>query len=233
MRMFTVFAGCVVVLSLAAVSSTAQTPTSEQIAQQMVRSFRDNSPMSPFMALAATVEGDEKKIIDDGQAKILAAGMATTGEKLSGQPGAQIVMVYMAWLRSRRPATAEKVAVYESRLKKIDKPTIDAWQAAEAKSGTAGNSRMLTLAAIAFHDFLFQGAEWREGNPARALARLGSLSRDSVSKWKSAVKGTSSEESPLAAWALLAVDGLFVNDRFQTEAFETALPAAQKLLSAR
>ncbi len=34
-------------------------------------------------------------------------------------------------------------------------------------------------------------------------------------------------------WALLTVDQLFVNDAFQPSVFDAALPAAQKLLSAR
>lgn len=218
------------IVSVAWIPSSAQTSSSDQIAQEMMRAVKDNSPMSPLMALAATVEGDEKKIIENGQSKLLDAAMATTGEKLSGQSGAQILITYMAWLRSRRPVTAEKVAIYEARLKMIDKATIDAWQAAEAQSGTAGNSRMLTLAAIAFHDFLFQGGRWKEGNPARALTRLGSLSRDAVTRWKSTVKGGSYEESPFAARALIAVDGLFLNDKLQVDKFDAALPAARKLL---
>lgn len=217
----------------AAPSAMAQTPSAEQIAQQMVKAVKDNRPMSPLMALAATVEGDEKKVIGDGDTRILTAAMAATGEKLSGQSGAQILMAYMAWLRSRRPVTSKKVAMYESRLQKIDKATIDAWQAAERKSGTSGNSRMLTLAAIAFHDFLFEGGDWKDGDPARALARLGSLSPDAVTRWKSTVQDNSSEESPFAAWALVAVDGLFVGDKFQPDVFDAALPAAQRLLVRR
>lgn len=220
--------------SVAAQSPVSQSPAFERIGVQMVRAFKLSSPMHPFNALAAPVEGEEKEIIKDGQTRLLQAAMTNMGERqLTGQAGAQVLIAYMAWLRSRRPVTAEKVVTYESRLKMIDRATIDVWQAAEAKSGTPGNSRLLTVAAIAFHDFLFQGAEWKDGNPTQALARLASLTPDAVTRWKAAVKGNSYEEHPFAAWALIAVDGLFVADKFNVDAFDAALPAAQKMLNTR
>lgn len=94
-----------------------------------------------------------------------------------------------------------------------------------------GNSPTLTLIAIVFQDFLFENGEWKKGNPDRALARLGSLARDAVSRWKEAAKASGDEA--YGAWALLAVDALFVNDSFQPAVFDAAFPAAQKLLSAR
>jgi hypothetical protein len=199
------------------------------IARQMVQAFNATHVLSPIAALSFSVGSAEGAAINDGGTRLWNAGLAITGDRISNQSGAQVLLAYGAWLRSRRPMTAQKVAMYESRFHKIDKATIDAWQVAEAKSGTPGNSRMLTLAAIAFQDFLFQGEEWKEGNPARALHRLGSLSRDAVERWKALAKGDSNEEAPFAAWSLIAVDTLFSADEFQTDVFNTTLPFLRPL----
>jgi hypothetical protein len=199
------------------------TSASGRIAQQMVRVYVDNRPLHPLVALSLSVDGAEKVAMDDAQKRLWNAGLAITGDRLSGEAAVQVTMAYVAWLRSRRPMTAEKGAMYVARFQKIDKATIDAWHAAEANSGTRGNSRMLTIAAIAFHDFLFEGGDWKDGNPARALRRLGSLSRDAVDRWKAAVKGGSSEETPFAAYSLIAVDPLFSGDEFQPAMFNSAV----------
>jgi hypothetical protein len=98
------------------------------------------------------------------------------------------------------------------------------------KSDESSNSPSLILAGIAFHDFLFEGGQWKNGNPDRAITRLGTLTSDAVSRWKAAV---GSKDEAYGAWSLLAVDSLFVNDTFQQSVFDAAFPIAQKLLSAR
>lgn len=193
----------------------------------MVKVLKDNRGLGERDALRTTLQGEEETAINGAVSKAVNTGLATTGESLDNLGRFQLHMAFRGWFLARRPLRPEVLANYASRLGKIDKTTIDAWRAAESKSAEVGNSPTLTLAAIAFQDFLFDGGEWRKGNPQRALARLGSLTKDAESRWKDAAKG-----GTYAAWALLAVDDLFVNDIFQPLVFDAALPIAQKLLDA-
>lgn len=212
-------------------ATTKATPaTPEKIAQSMVKVYRDNRYTHPFWAMTTDIG-------DDGTAavtRLVKVGEESTGESHSGMEALSLISAYRGWLVSRRPLKPEIVAKYEARFKKIDKTTLEAWQDAANKISDGSNSKVLLLAAIAFQDFLFDGSEWKRGNPQRALMRLGSLPPDVVSRWKAAAKASDGlpEEKPYAAWSLLAIDDLFTNNGFQTQVFDSAFPIAEKLLSA-
>lgn len=198
---------------------------SERVAQAMVKAWKDTRGMGERDALRTTLEGDEKMAIRGAVSKALDAALATTGETVDNVGKFQLILALDGWFLARRPLSPEALAQYQARFSKIDKGTIDAWRTAWSKSDKVSNSPTLILAALAFQDFLFNGGEWRKGNPERALARLGSLTPDAASRWKEVAKGS------WASWALLAVDDLFVNDSFQPVVFDAALPIAQRMLA--
>jgi hypothetical protein len=197
----------------------------------MVKALRDNHLVGGSTGLfdAISLEGDEKAALGSAPGDALAIALATTGEYLTDQQKMQGVFMFAGMFTSRRPLTRKKVADYLARFQIINKATVEKWRTAESKSDTPG-SLTLTLAGIAFHDFLFEGGQWKNGNPDRAIARLGSLTKNAVFRWKAAV---GSKDEAYGAWSLLAVDSLFVNDTFQPSVFDAAFPIAQKLLSAR
>lgn len=205
-------------------------PSPDVIAQAMVKALRDNHAMGGLPALAITLEGDEKTAFGDADSQALNIALATTGESLSPRQKLDAVINFRGWFMSRRPLTSEKVTNYLTRFKTIDKATVEKWRNAVSKSDESDSSPSLILAGIAFHDFLFEGGHWKSGYPDRAFARLGSLTKDAVSRWKTAV---GSMDQAYGAWSLLAVDGLFLDDSFQPSVFDAALPSAQKLIGAR
>ena len=206
--------------------------TPDRIAQAMVKALKDTpGGLGQLPALLITLESEEEAAFKGADRKALDVAMATTGESLSGLPMFQAAIDVRGWFMSRRPLTADVVGKYVSRYGKVDKATVEKWRTVQAKSGPIGNSPTLTLSAIVFQDFLWDAGEWKKGNPERALARLGSLSTDAVSRWGTIAKSNGSEV--YGAWTLLAVDALFVNESFQQALFDTALPLTAKLLVSR
>jgi hypothetical protein len=212
-------------------STRARSTSPDTAAQVMVKALRDNHLAGGSTGLfdAIGLEGDEKTALGSAPGDALNTALATTGEYLTDQQKFQGLAMFAGFFTSRRPLTPKKVADYLTRFQIIDKATVEKWRTAQSKSDAPG-SPTLTLAGIAFHDFLFEGGQWKNGNPDRAIVRLGSLTNDAVSRWKAAV---ASKDEAYGAWSLLAVDSLFVNDTFQPSVFDTAFPIARKLLSAR
>lgn len=222
--------GVVVVgtLCLSTISESWAAVNPDAVAQGMVKALNENQSKGSRGGLG-DLEGEEKAGLKEAVNGILEAATATTGEALSDTKKFQVILQLRGWFAARTPLTPEIVAKYESRFKAIDKATLEAWRAAEEKSGMEiGNSPTLTLISLAFQDFLFEGSEWRTGNPARALHRLESFPRDVVSRWQEAAKGSGAGD--VAPWSLLAVDDLFLDDAFQSQVFDAALPIAQKML---
>lgn len=211
-------------------NAKARSTSPDTVAQAMVKSLKDYHAMGELSGMSVTLEGDEKTAFGNADSEALKIALATTGESLTGQQKLQAVMQFRGWFMSRRPLTPKKVADYLMRFRTIDKATVEKWEVAQRKSDESSRSPCLILAGIVFHDFLFEGGQWKNGNPDRAIARLASLTKDSVSKWKAAV---GSKDEAYGAWSLIAVDSLFVNDTFQPPVFDAAFPIAQKLLSAR
>ena len=213
-------------------TTKARATSPDAVAQAMVKAVRDNHLAGGSTGLfdAIGLEGDEKTALGSAPGEALNTALATTGEYLDDQQKLQGLFMFAGLFTSRRPLTPKKVADYLTRFQTIDKVTVEKWRDAQSKSDALGNSPTLTLAAIVFHDFLFEGGQWKNGNPDRAIARLASLTKDAVSRWKAAV---GSKDEAYGTWSLLAVDSLFVNDTFQPSVFDAAFPIAQKLLSAR
>jgi hypothetical protein len=226
----------VTMLCCASVVFHAQPPqtSADRVAAAMVAALKANPGalgQAPALEVAASLQGDEKAAYQGTPRKVRDVAAATTGESHTGMQAMQVVMDIDGWFLSRRPLGTESVARYLARFAKVEKATIDKWRAAQGKSGVVGNSPTLTLNAIVFQDFLWEGADWKPGNPDRAITRLGSLSEDAVSRWNEIAKDNGS--TLYGAWTLLAVDGLFVNDSFQQAVFDAAFPAAKKLLNPR
>ena len=215
-----------IVLCMSALSVGAQrAPANDRIAQGIVKALRDN-PGNVHFDVCLDSAYQEKEVVSSAARQALDIAARTTGE-------AELLRNRMAWLQlfarfcSRRPLGPAKVADYLARFRAISKANVEAWQAAQKLSAEPGNSMSMALAAIAFHDFLFDGGAWKTGNPDRALARLSSLTKGAVDQLNNAV----GSEYENGAWALLAVDGLFINDKFQPQVFRSALPTALKLLA--
>ena len=203
----------------------------DNVAQAMVKALKDNHLVGGigFMDLLQ-LNADEKNALGSAPGEAFFISLETTGESLTDQQKLQGVMIWGGLFMSRRPLTPEKVANYLSRFRAIDKTTVDKWRTALSNSDEPGKSLSIMLSWLAFHDFLFEGGQWKKGQPDKAIARLSSLTKDAVSRWKVAV---GKDDEAYGAWSLLAVDSLFVNDTFQQAVFDAAFPIAQKLLSAR
>lgn len=213
-------------------TTKAKSTSPDTIAQAMVNAVKDTHLGGSLGFLdRLQLAGDEKAALGNADAEAFAIALETTGRSLTQEQTLQGMFAFGGFFMSRRPLTPAKVADYLTRFRAIDKATVDKWQAAVRKSDeSAATDPSIALAWIAFHDFLFEGGQWKKGNPDRAIARLASLTKEAVSRWKTAV-GTS--DALDAAWDLLAVDDLFINDTFQPSVFDVAFPVAQKLLSAR
>lgn len=213
-------------------AQASRAPTAAQLGRQMVDALRANPGglgQLPALATAGSLVGEEKAAYEEAS-RAFNIVLETTGERLSGQNRLWLAVDIDGWFLSRQPITYEKVAMYLSRYEKVDLATVTRWRELQALSGEVGNSPSLTLSAIVFQDFLWDGGDWRRGNPDGAFRRLGSLTRDAVSRWDQVAKANGSDV--YGAWTLLAVDALFVDDAFQADRFEAALPEAERLLSA-
>jgi hypothetical protein len=216
----------------------AQVPN--KVAQAMVKALKDNQRMNPYAALTGrydSLSNDEKIAIGEkdkwqtGTWQAIDSALAITGENFSANDKfLQLLSPFKGSFLSRRPLTQKKVADYMSRFRTVGKITLDKWKTAQYNGDDSPTTPCLMLLAIVFSDFLFEGDQWKGGTPDRFLKRLGSLSKDAVSKWKLAV---GNDDKAFGAYALLPVDGLFVNDNFQQSAFDAAFPIAQKLLNTK
>lgn len=209
----------------------AQLPP-DRAARALVQALKETpGGLGQFPALATSLEGAEEEAFKGTEAKALGIALSTTGEHLDGTATFQAVVDIRGWFMARRPLSAGVVAKYLSRYGKVDRPTVEKWRAAQGKSGAVGNSPTLTLSAIVFQEYLWEGGEWKKGNPDRALTRLASLSSEPVSRWGDVASKTGS--TVYGSWTLLAVDDLFVNDIFQRQVFDAVLPLATKLINSR
>lgn len=207
--------------------------TPELTAQSMVKAVNDYDHGHPFTAL--TVEISEQET--EATKRFFAKAQTAAEENLSGKAAMDVIFAgraYYVYVSGRRSLTreqiAQRIAEYEARFDKIDKTTIDAFH---PDTGSAAGTRTLVVLGIAYHSFLWEGRDWKQGNPQRALARLKTLSTDAVSHWKQAAKDGGIADPEFAPWSLLAIDSLFVNDAFQEQVFKNAFPIAEKLLRAK
>lgn len=202
---------------------TCQTPNPKIVAQEMATALKRNAATHPFAALATTLEKPEDAFLGQFHQKMT----AVAGESVSGMPAAQLVFAMRGYYVTRRPVSDAQRADYLARLGLIEKGVIAALNPAQS-SNTGVHS--LVAGALAYHDFLFAGPQWKPGHPGVALARWKTLPAEARSAWEQAAKDTSTGDPSIAPWSLLAVDSLFQSDAFQLKLFQEALPLARELL---
>jgi hypothetical protein len=175
------------------------------------------------------------KLEDDAALNSLAVeayriARATTRETHDQAQVAFVVVDIRGWLLARRPLTQEKTRRYLDRYRKVEASTLEKWRSEQAKSGTVGNSPALTMSALVFQDFLWNEGDWKKGQPQTALRRFSSLTKDAVTRWDAVAMAGGSDV--YGSWTLLGVDELFVEDVFQQQLFDAAMPVVEKLLAA-
>lgn len=201
-----------------------KTAGSTAVAEQMVAAVKLASAgvsagMNPLMALAlpdvnSPAQTAFRKNVKDAAREI-------TGESFTGQQGLNLDLALIQWMTGR-----VSLEIYGLRAQRLGKPLLQDWQAAQTALDARQVQLTLVLLGIIFQDQLWEGADWKTGNPQRALARLKGLPSDVVKKWAAASK---TAEFPFAAAnSLVSVDSLFSGDVFQLQRFEEALPLAKK-----
>lgn len=208
----------------ARVPSGQKTLNATAVAEQMVAAVKlasagVSADINPLMALASPnvnspAQTASRKNVKDAAREI-------TGESFSGQEGFNLELALIQWMTDR-----QSLDVYAVRARRLSKPFLQDWQSAQTALHGGQAQLTLVLLGIIFQDQLWEGEDWKAGNPQRALARLKGLPADAVQKWAEASKTV--KISFAAANSLLSVDSLFSDDVFQLQRFEEALPLAKK-----
>lgn len=219
---FRLFAPTLALLMLP-LNLACQTANPKTVAQEMAASLRRNAATHPLTALGMTLEKPEDEFMGPFFNRMKAAGM----ESVTGMPAAQLLFAVRGYYVTRRPVSAVQRADYLARLDRIDRGVIDAFSPSSS-SNTGIPS--LVAGALAFHDFLFDGPQWKKGNPEVALVRWRSIPSEARSSWEQAAKEASVGDPSFAPWSLLAVEPLFQGGMFQLKLFNEALPLAAESL---
>lgn len=201
----------------------AENPNPKTVAQGMATALKRNAAMHPLAALSTTLEKPEDAFLVQFHQKMT----AVAGESVSGLPAAQLLFAMRGYYVPKRPVSYAQRADYLARLGLIEKGVIAALNPAQS-SNTGVHS--LVAGALAYHDFLFEGPQWKPGNPGAALARWKTIPAEARSAWEQAAKDASTGDPSMAPWSLLAVAPLFQGDAFQLKLFQEALPLARELL---
>lgn len=201
----------------------AENPNPKTVAQEMATALRRNAASHPFAALLITLEKPEAEFLGVFFKKMMTAA----SEDVKGMPAAQLHFALRGYYVPKRPVSDAQRADYLARLDRMDKGVIIAFN--PATSTNTGVDSLLA-GALAFHDFLFEGPQWKQGNPGAALARWKTIPAEARSAWEQAAKDASTGDPSMAPWSLLAVDSLFQGDAFQLKLFQEALPLARELL---
>ena len=216
-------------LSVVLAAEAVAKPSPGEVAKAMVKALKDTRGGVGQVATLETfgkMKGERQALFTTTMKEATEVAIETTGEAVTDWQKMQVGIDIVGWLLARGPMTKQKAAMYVARYRTVDRATIVKWREAEGKSAQIGNSPTLTMSAIVFQEFLWNGASWRSGNPEQAIARLSSLSKDAVSRWDSVAKKSGSHV--YGAWTLLAVDDLYVNDEFQQTVFNAAFPIAKR-----
>lgn len=201
----------------------AQNPNAKTVAQAMAGALRRNAATEPISALATKLEAPENQFTRVFFKKMMAAA----SENVTGMPAAQLLFATRGYYVTRRPVSDTQRADYLARLDRIDNGVIGEFN---PSSSSNTGVRSLVAGALAFHDFLFDGPQWKQGNPAAATARWKSIPPEARSDWERAAKEVSAGDPSMAPWSLLAVDSLFQDGKFQLQVFHEALPLAKEAL---
>jgi hypothetical protein len=172
--------------------------------------------MNPLVALAMP------GVNDPGPSAVrqaLREAAAVTGESFTGREAFDLELVLIQWLTGR-----QNISDYPPRAKRVTKALLTDWQTTQTALNARQTQLTLVLLGIVFQDDLWEGSEWKVGNPARALARLKGLPLDAVTKW--ATSANIPQFGFAAANSLIGVDELFIDGIFQTSLFDSALPIA-------
>lgn len=212
--------------------NTSQAATPQQIASTTVDAVKRYRPMEPYVALTFRLADSERELLNASMNRALDTVESVSGESFGGTEKLQLIMVYRGWVlsRTKRPLTAEALEQYEARFKLIDSGILKSWQEAKAKLDIGPDQPTLLILAIGFHNDLWNGVAWRQGNPTQAIERLQSITPEAIGSLADAV-GLSSALRFVAAFALLDVDSLFAKNVFQPARFESALPLARQMLT--
>ena len=233
MKLTQLCVGTLIVLGLTqAPSAQAPAPSPQQVARAMVDAVKRYRPIEPYAAMSADIADAEKEILSASENRGRSAAQATAGESFGGMEQMQLIFVYRGWVlsRTKRPLTAEALAQYEQRIKLVDSATVQSWQKAKEALGVGPDQRTLLILAVAFHNDLWDGAAWKPNNPSQAMTRLQSIPSGAVGQLADAA-GLPSALRFVAAYALLGVDSLFVQNAFQQARFDSALPLAKPLFA--
>ena len=147
--------------------------------------------------------------------------MAVTKEQYGTASFSMLNVVGTMLAGKKSPAT------YEARVKKLDAKLLQEWRDVLKKLDIQQSPFLTTtLLWIVFQDGLWQGQDWKPGNPRLAIERLKLLTKGAVAKW--AQLGNLKSPPDAAANSLVTVDALFIGGKFSTETFEAALPIAHE-----
>jgi hypothetical protein len=230
----TVVVLCCIVFLVTAQRVSAQSP--DKVAQAMVKGLRDeHCEQCRDLQSMYTTElkvGDRGTAYQDSLKQAENIVISNVKNFLDNSGKLKLKINIHSNFMSKKPLTPEKVSVYLTRFRTIDNTTVEKWCSYLGRfSGTV--SPHLVYGLIAFKDFLFEGGQWKKGNPDRVLVRLASLDKNALYRWETAIgrSKTLYAEVSSGLWVLLAIDGLFVNDSFELSVFDAAFPIAEKLLN--
>jgi hypothetical protein len=212
------------------VPSQAAEPDPEQAAAAMVAALKRYTPKTPTEAEATVLSEAERDLLSSSTTRALATVRNASGETFSGTAQLRLVLMYKAWVLSatKRPLTSTALASFEARFKRFDAASVQLWQTVMARLGIGPSQVTLMILALGFQNDLWNGASWR-GGPSQIIDRARSLPVEAVAGFAEAA-GLSPERRFVAANSLLGVDALFSGSRFRSSLFDSALPAARRLL---
>jgi hypothetical protein len=227
-RELLVLVGAIIVAACgdSSISRAAAKGGADQIAEEMVKAL-NNSHIGRSASHPPDGESGARAAFTH---KAFTTATEITGEVFTPNQAVFAEVRIRPGLDSRQPLGPDAMATYISRLGEIGKTNTERWIAAEG-ADAAQASPALTLIFIANREYLFDGPNWKPGQPARALTRRGSIPKVALDKWTELVaKRGDRLDDPLT---ILLVDGLFVDSTFQQDAFDAAIVAAEKLLRPR